>query len=68
MDPHVEEVIITELDLIGDGTPGSPYRRMLQVWSKDGHLIAERDPWCPYAFDRCTQRWKERASEAEVRR
>ena len=65
---RVEEVIITELDLIGDGTPGNPYRRRLQVWSKDGRLIAERDPWMPYEFDRTRQRWVERTDEAQERR
>ena len=42
--PRVEEVIITENELRGNGTKESPYRRVLQVWTKDGILIAEKDP------------------------
>jgi hypothetical protein len=41
--PRVEEVIITENELRGNGTPESPYRRILQVWTKQGDLIAEHD-------------------------
>lgn len=39
-----EEVIITDLLLRGSGTNEDPYRRVVQVWSKDGNLIAENDP------------------------
>jgi hypothetical protein len=42
--PRVEEVIITENELRGKGTEESPYRRVIQVWTKDGTLIAEKDP------------------------
>ena len=45
--PRVEEVIITENELRGDGTENNPYRRVLQVWTKDGELIAENDPYTP---------------------
>lgn len=43
--PHIEEVIITTRALRGDGKRGSPVRRVLQVFRRDGQLIAERDEW-----------------------
>lgn len=42
---RVEEVIIAELTLRGDGTEENPYRRITQVFTKDGELIAEHDPF-----------------------
>ena len=44
MQAKCEEVIVTELTLRGSGVPMDPYRRVTQVFSKDGTLIAERDP------------------------
>lgn len=37
-----QEVIITDLEVRGDGK-GNPYRRILQVYDKEGNLIAEND-------------------------
>ena len=42
---HCEEVIITDLTQRGKGIEGDPIRRILQVWRKDGTLIAEKDEW-----------------------
>lgn len=42
---RMEEVIISELLRRGAGTPQSPIRKVLQVYSKDGKLIAENDSW-----------------------
>lgn len=39
-----EEVIVTDLSLIGEGKYGNPYRRAVEVWAKDGTLIARNDP------------------------
>ncbi len=43
--PRVEQVIITEQELRGKGTEASPMRRIVQVWTLDGQLIAEMDPY-----------------------
>jgi hypothetical protein len=43
MNAKCEEVIITDILLRGKGTPSDPYRRVVQVWAKDGTLIAEKD-------------------------
>lgn len=48
---EVIEVIRTELDLRGHGTPDEPYRRVTQYWTKDGELLFERDP-CEDPIDR----------------
>jgi len=42
--PRVIHVIETELELRGDGTPESPFRRVRQYWTFDGVLLAEVDP------------------------
>lgn len=42
-----EEVIISDLHCRGEGTPTSVFRRVLQVYRKDGELIAEKDPCAP---------------------
>lgn len=39
-----KEVIISSLTLRGKGTETSPCRRIIQVFEKDGRLIAEHDP------------------------
>jgi len=42
---HCEEVIITH-EKRGLGTDKDPVRKILQVWSKEGQLIAEElDRW-----------------------
>ena len=38
------ELIITEDTLRGTGVDMDPYRRVTQVFTKDGELLAERDP------------------------
>ena len=38
------ELIVHEDALRGAGVEGSPYRRVVQVFTKDGELLAERDP------------------------
>lgn len=40
-----EEVIITDKERRGTGETGSPIRKITQVYSKDGELIAEHDPY-----------------------
>jgi hypothetical protein len=40
-----EEVIICDIETRGKGIPEDPVRRILQVFTKDGELIAEKDPW-----------------------
>jgi len=45
MNAKCEEVIITDILLRGKGTPSDPYRRVVQVWAKDGTLIAEKDEY-----------------------
>ena len=41
----IEEVIITRNLTRGDGTEENPYRRVLQIWSKEtGDLLGEDDP------------------------
>ncbi len=42
---RVAQVIITNNVVAGDGTKGNPIRLITQVWSMDGDLIAERDPY-----------------------
>lgn len=39
-----KEVIISSLLVRGKGTELSPYRRVTQVFSKEGEQIAENDP------------------------
>jgi hypothetical protein len=41
---RVCEVIITNNLVRGKGVEGDPMRKVLQVWSMDGELIAENDP------------------------
>lgn len=41
-----KEVVITSNAARGNGIPGSPIRRIVEVWEKDGTKIAEHDP-CP---------------------
>jgi len=38
------ELILTEDTLRGVGIERDPYRRVTQVFTKDGELLAERDP------------------------
>lgn len=38
------EVIVTDLELRGNGTVENPYRRIYQVYDKEGNLLAEDDP------------------------
>lgn len=40
---EVKEVVITTLARAGRGIEGNPIRSVLQVWDKNGDLIAERD-------------------------
>ena len=44
-DARVEQVIITELELRGEGVEGDPIRRIKQCWSFSGELLFERDVW-----------------------
>lgn len=45
MNAKVVRVIVTELELRGDGkSDRSPMRRVMQFWSLDGNLLAEVDP------------------------
>jgi hypothetical protein len=40
---EVKEVVITTLARAGKGVQGDPIRKVIQIWEKDGSLIAERD-------------------------
>lgn len=40
---QVVEVVVTSLTVLGDGV-SDPLRRIVQVWSTEGDLIAEYDP------------------------
>lgn len=42
--PRVQQVIISEQELRGQGTQENPMRRVLQVFTLNGELIAENDP------------------------
>ena len=41
---RVQQVIVTHNLVRGQGTEESPFRKVRQVWSMEGELIAERDP------------------------
>lgn len=41
------QVIETDLERRGDGTKDDPIRRVVQYWSTDGQLLAERDDTAP---------------------
>lgn len=41
----VREVIVSHISTRGLGTKRSPCRKVLQVFEKDGTLIAEKDDW-----------------------
>ncbi len=42
---HQETVIITRLECRGKGVEGDPVRRITQIWSLQGDLMAEIDPF-----------------------
>jgi hypothetical protein len=44
MATHCQELIIHEDAMRGSGVDMDPYRRVTQVFTKDGELLAERDP------------------------
>jgi hypothetical protein len=39
---RIVELILSD-ELVGSGTDGDPYRRALELWTKDGHLVARDD-------------------------
>ena len=39
------EVVITNIETRGNGTEENPTRRLRQIWTKEGTLIAEWDPF-----------------------
>ena len=43
MNAKLIQVIVTDLDLRGNGTTEDPIRRVIQYWSVDGKLLAEND-------------------------
>ncbi len=45
MNARLIQVIVTDLDLRGMGTPEDPIRRVTQYWSTDGELLAENDEY-----------------------
>lgn len=55
------EVLVTDLDMVGNERYDSPLRRITQIWSLDGEMIAEIDPYFPYELSRVTGRWKLKA-------
>ena len=52
MDPNLDvqccEVIIHRNVSRGSGVDGDPARRIIQVWTKSGELIAEYDEWATH--------------------
>lgn len=44
MNAKIQTVIITDLELRGDGKE-DPYRRILQCYSLEGELLFEKDHW-----------------------
>lgn len=49
MSAKVIPVIVTDLATRGAGVEGDPVRRIRQIWSLDGQLLAEVDPCAPKA-------------------
>ena len=47
MHAHVKELVVTH-SLIGQSEDYSTYRQILEVYTKDGTLLATRDPCAPY--------------------
>jgi hypothetical protein len=47
----VVEVVET-LALVGAGVPGDPSRILVEYWTRDGQLLAERDTYVPTEADR----------------
>ena len=45
MNAKLIQVIVTDLDLRGNGTTEDPIRRVIQYWSVDGKLLAENDQY-----------------------
>ena len=46
MNPHIEEVIITEVER-GSGTDKDAIRIVKQIWDKEGNLLGEYDEFAP---------------------
>lgn len=44
---EVKEVVISNIARRGKGVKGDPIRVVMQIFSKDGELIAENDPCKP---------------------
>lgn len=51
---EVKEVVITTIARAGKGVEGDPIRRVVQVWEKNGDLIAERDEFLLEKMDLLT--------------
>jgi hypothetical protein len=58
MSIRLEELIVTTMETRGDGVK-TPFRRVTQVYSKDGELVAENDP--SPDIERKLQEWKDGA-------
>jgi hypothetical protein len=41
---RVQQIIITELTIRGEGTERSPIRRVTEFWDFEGNKLAEVDP------------------------
>ena len=52
-----QEVIITE-SVKGTGGEKDPVRKVIQVWAKDGSLIAARDSWDIQSSYEDWERWQ----------
>lgn len=48
----IQQVIVTTNNRRGVGTADEPFRRVLQVWTIDGELMAEKDPVPTYSLPR----------------
>ncbi len=46
---HIIEFIETD-EVKGNGTEGEPWRRVRQLWTKDGVKVAEFDPFTQTSF------------------
>lgn len=50
-DVLAQELIVCRLATKGKGVQGSPLRRLTQIYSKDGQLVAENDPLGGYTIE-----------------
>jgi hypothetical protein len=44
--PHIEELLVVPI-MRGDGSAEFPFRRVIQIFRRDGEKVAENDPLAP---------------------